>query len=101
MRLCIVCNRVKSNTLSFQALQRFLDRMNITVIARIRETQNYVKAADEGLGVHEIKSRTNAKDIEDWQEVIQWLDYGKSDKTAQENKDNKDKWDKSLLNWSN
>ena len=101
MRLCIVCNRVKSNTLSFQALQRFLDRMNITVIAKLRETQNYVKAADEGLGVHEITSRTNAREIEDWQEVIQWLDHGKSDKTDQENKDNKDEWDKSLLNWSN
>ena len=30
-RLCIVCNRVKSNTLSFRALQRFLDAMGIPV----------------------------------------------------------------------
>ena len=84
MRLCIICNRVKSNTLSFQALQRFLNKMNIDVIAKLRETQNYVKAVDAGLGVHELTSRSNSKDIEDWHNIIRWLDDEHPDTTRQD-----------------
>jgi chromosome partitioning protein len=73
-RICIVCNRVKSNTLAFRALQRFLDSLDIPLIGELRETQNYVKASDSGLGVHELKSHANEKDIEDWNKILTWLD---------------------------
>lgn len=74
IRLCIVCNRVRSNTLSFQALQRFLDALEIPVIAQLRETQNYIKASERGLGVHELGSIASDKDIEDWRQIVDWLD---------------------------
>lgn len=74
IRLCIVCNRVKSNTLSFHALERFLDALEIPVIARLRETQNYIKASECGLGIHELGSRTSEKDIEDWRQIVNWLE---------------------------
>ena len=73
-RLCIICNRVRSNTLSFRALQRFLDAMKIPVIAELRETQNYNKAFECGLGIHELGSKASSKDHEDWQRIIEWLD---------------------------
>ena len=73
-RLCIVCNRVKSNTLSFRALERFLDAMDIPVIAQLRETQNYNKASETGLGIHELGSKASDKDIQDWKTIVSWLD---------------------------
>ena len=73
-RLCIICNRVKPNTLSFRALERFLRALDIPVIAELRETQNYVASSEQGLGVHELASRTNQQDIEAWQQVISWLE---------------------------
>lgn len=74
IRLCIVCNRVKSNTLSFHALERFLDALEIPVIAKLRETQNYVKASESGLGIHELGANASEKDIEDWHQIVNWLD---------------------------
>jgi chromosome partitioning protein len=73
-RLCIICNRVKENTLSFRALERFLDAMDIPVIAKLRDTQNYIKAAECGLGIHEMGSTGSEKDTEVWRQIVNWLD---------------------------
>lgn len=73
-RLCIICNRVKSNTLSFRALKRFLDVMDIPVIASLRETQNYIKSSEGGLGIHELGSRASENDINVWRQILRWLD---------------------------
>ena len=77
-RVCIICNRVKSNTLSFRTLERFLQALDIPVIAQLRETQNYVTASDKGLGVHELKSRSNQQDIDAWHQVVNWLENRES-----------------------
>ncbi len=74
MRLCIICNRVKSNTLSFRALEKFLDALDIPVIAKLRETQSYNKASECGLGIHELGSRASKKDHDDWRQIVAWLD---------------------------
>lgn len=74
MRLCIICNRVKPNTLSFRALEKFLGALDIPVIAKLRETQNYNKASESGLGIHELGSRASDKDHDDWRQIIAWLD---------------------------
>lgn len=78
-RMCIICNRIRSNTLSFRALKRFLDAMEIPVIAELRDTQNYIKASERGIGIHEMGSKTSEQDIEDWQKVVAWLDAGQQD----------------------
>lgn len=78
-RLCIVCNRVKPNTLAFHALRRFLNVMDIPVIANLRETQNYIKSSECGLGVHEMGSKASEKDIQDWQQIVDWLDADQRD----------------------
>ena len=79
IRLCIICNRVRSNTLSFRALERFLTALDIPVIARLRDTQNYIKAAELGLGIHEMGSKTSDRDIQDWCQIVNWLDTNKED----------------------
>ena len=77
-RLCIVCNRVKANTVAFRSLERFLKALDIPVIASLRETQNYVTSSEQGLGVHELDSRSNKQDIEAWQQLINWLENSAS-----------------------
>lgn len=74
IRLCIICNRVKANTLSLRALEKFLDALDIPVIAKLRETQNYNKASESGLGIHELGSKASEKDHEDWRQIVSWLE---------------------------
>lgn len=70
----IVCNRVKANTLAYKALERFLSAMDIPIVARLRETQNYVKAVEAGLGVHELNGKSDPRDADAWEQVINWLE---------------------------
>ncbi len=73
-RIAIVANRLKKNTRAFDALDRFLQSLRIPVIAQLRDTQNYVRAADQGIGVHEMQSRNCHRDRAPWAEMHQWLE---------------------------
>ena len=76
-RLAVVANRVKPNTVVFRALMRFLDSLEIPVAAVLRDSQNYIRSAECGQGLHELKKVDNAKDIAQWRRLINWCeDYG-------------------------
>jgi chromosome partitioning protein len=72
-RIGVVANRVKRNTVIYQSLMRFLETLRIPVIATLRDSQNYVRAAEQGVGVHEMKRYAVAQDLEDWQPMLAWL----------------------------
>jgi chromosome partitioning protein len=72
-RIGVVANRVKRNTLVYQSLMRFLDTLRIPVVATLRDSQNYVRAAEQGVGLHEMKRHLVAQDLADWEPLLAWL----------------------------
>ena len=72
-RIGVVANRVKRNTLVYQSLMRFLETLRIPVIATLRDSQNYVRAAEQGVGLFEMKRSLVGQDLEDWEPLIAWL----------------------------
>ena len=72
-RIGVVANRVKRNTLVYQRLMRFLETLRIPVVATLRDSQNYVKAAEAGIGLFEMKSSLVEQDLEDWAPMLAWL----------------------------
>ncbi|MGA7802357.1 MAG: ParA family protein, partial [Gammaproteobacteria bacterium] len=75
-RVGIISNRVKSNTRAFQALERFLATLDIPLVGQVRETQNYVAAAQNGVGVHELGRPRDERDVTCWTTIIEWLEAG-------------------------
>jgi chromosome partitioning protein len=73
-RLGVVANRIRRNTLTYQSLIRFLQTLGIPIITTIRDSQNYVRAAELGIGVHEMKSYIAREDVEQWAPLIDWLE---------------------------
>ncbi|MFQ5643011.1 MAG: AAA family ATPase [Thiogranum sp.] len=73
-RLAIVSNRTRIRTKAVEKLDRFLQSLDIPVIARLRDTQHYVSAAERGIGVHELQERDAQKDAAMWRELLNWLD---------------------------
>src|SRR3954471_16795398 len=73
-RIGVVANRVRKNTLMFQSLMRFLEKLDIPVIATIRDSQNYVRAAEQGVGIHEMKAYTVREDLSQWETLLAWLE---------------------------
>ena len=74
IRLAIIANRTRTNTLSFKALEKFLATLKIPVSARLRDTQQYTHAVEQGCGVHEIKSSHASRDVAHWNQLLAWLE---------------------------
>ena len=72
-RIGVIANRVRRNTIIYQSLMRFLETLRIPVIATLRDSQNYVRAAELGVGLHEMKRHLVAQDLEDWEPLLAWL----------------------------
>lgn len=73
-KLAVVANRTRKNTKSFDKLMRFLDSLGIPIIAVLRDSQNYVQAAETGIGICELPPHKVKKDIEQIERIVQWLD---------------------------
>ena len=73
-KLAIVASRVRSNTKSFQMLMRFLSSLRIPLIAVIRDSQNYVQAASQGIGICELPAYKARDDVAQMNAIVTWLD---------------------------
>ena len=76
-RIGIIANRVKANTLVSRTLMKFLGSLDIPLVATLRDTQNYVRAAQLGIGVFEMPAWQARQDIESWQNLLEWLETKK------------------------
>lgn len=72
-RIGIIANRVRPNTRVSQSLTRFLDSLDIPLIATLRDTQNYVRSAEVGVGVCEMPRWQVQQDLPQWQAILAWL----------------------------
>jgi chromosome partitioning protein len=72
-RIGVIANRVRRNTVTYQSLMRFLATLRIPVVATLRDSQNYVRAAEQGMGLHEMKHWAAAEDLKDWEPLLAWL----------------------------
>jgi chromosome partitioning protein len=73
-RIGVVANRIRRNTATYQSLIRFLQTLGIPIVATLRDSQNYLRAAELGVGVHEMKSYIVREDVEEWRPLIDWLE---------------------------
>jgi len=83
VRLAVVANRVRKNTLTYHSLERFLFTLKIPFIASLSDTQLYAKAMELGVGVQEVKSTRNKTDKEQWAPIIRWLETPAITETAE------------------
>jgi chromosome partitioning protein len=74
-KMVVVANRARKNTLTYQQLEKFLGSLGIAFITTLRDTQNYVKASEQGLGIFDMQGGTIANDLSTWQPLIKWLDH--------------------------
>ncbi len=58
-------------------LLRFLNSLQIPLIATIRDSQNFVHAAGEGIGICEMPAYKAGTDMDQLRLIIDWLDQWK------------------------
>jgi len=71
--VAVVANRIRARTLAYAALTRFLDSLAIPFVSALHESQSYVRAAAEGLGIHEIDTPAAREERRRWIPLLDWL----------------------------
>jgi len=66
--------RVDERTRSAEQLHRFVEGLGLPVVGYLRDTQNYVHLAAQGLTLWDVAESRVAKDREQWQPLLAWLD---------------------------
>ena len=73
VRIAVVANRVRENTLIAGELDEYLDGLKTPYVAKLREAQNYIRAYSRGLGVFELPEYLAWPDWEQWEPLLEWL----------------------------
>ncbi len=79
LRVATVINRAREHSPGRFALEEYLrslklpDGHKLPFVAALRASQNYLKAAERGLGIFEIAPSAVVHDVELWQPLTRWL----------------------------
>ena len=72
--VAVVGMRVDPRTRAAAELERFLDKFELPVLTYLRHTQLYVQTAMQGMTMFDLSAASAAKDLEQWQPIIDWVD---------------------------
>lgn len=81
-RLGVVASRTRHNTVSYQSLQKFLTTMKLPIVTTVRDSQNYVRSAEQGLGVPELPLKQSQQDLISWEVLADWIATAVGDEGA-------------------
>jgi len=73
VKVGVVANRVRENTIIFSELYDFIKTMKLPYITTLRDTQNYIRAEERGIGIFEMAPSQVYQDLEDWEPLTKWL----------------------------
>jgi len=70
----VVANRTQKNYHSYSALLDFLKALDVPFVGALRNSQNYVKAADTGVGIFEMSMSETKADMAEWKPILSWVE---------------------------
>ncbi len=73
-RVGVLGMRVDARTRAAEQLQRFVEDLGLPVLGFLRDTQNYVQLAAHGLTLWDVAPSRVARDIEQWQPLLDWVE---------------------------
>ena len=74
VRVGVIANRTRKNTLVYQSLERFLGSLNLPFVTSLRDTQHYVHAFERGIGIQEMWDKRVDQDKVSWVPIMNWLE---------------------------
>jgi chromosome partitioning protein len=78
VKLALVANRAREVTNIYWELEEFLGTLKVPFLTHLRDSMNYIRAAERGIGIHEMAPYATAVDREQWAPIISWLNSKRS-----------------------
>jgi len=73
-KIAVVANRVRSASLIYGSLERFLTALKLPFLTSISDSENYLHSAEKGLGVFEMDEADTAAERRELMPILKWLD---------------------------
>ncbi len=74
VQFAIVGVRTREGGIATEQLRGFLDGLQLPLLGFVRDTQNYVHLAAQGLTLFDVGSSRFERDLAQWQPLMRWLD---------------------------
>jgi len=74
IKVAVVANRVRTSMPVYEPLERFLKSLSLPFLTRISDSDNYIHAAEHGLGVFDMDVGSTAAQRQEFLPIIRWLD---------------------------
>jgi chromosome partitioning protein len=84
IKIATVANRVREDTLIAAQLEHYLQNIKLPngkklpFMTVLRQSQNYIRAAEQGLSIFELAPHKTYYDREQWEPLLRWLNSKKS-----------------------
>jgi chromosome partitioning protein len=73
LHIGVVGNRVKEHTISRDRLEEFVATLPAPMVAELRDTQNYVHLAVQGLTLWDVTPSRVERDLVQWKPLLEWV----------------------------
>ncbi len=77
-RIMVVANRSHPRSRMLGGLRNMADDLELPLIATLRDSQNYIVAAEQGMGIFDLRGRRVDRDFRQWRLLLECLDPPKT-----------------------
>ena len=74
IRLAVVANRVRKSMPVYQPLERFLNSLNLPLLARLADSDVYLNAWETGIGIFEMDFAVSSAERQQFLPIAEWVD---------------------------
>jgi chromosome partitioning protein len=74
IRLGVVANKVRVSMPAYHLLQRFLNSLDMKLLARLLDSDLYLRAAESGLGIFEMEPSLSVTERKQFTPIVEWVD---------------------------
>ena len=82
VRIGLILNRLRHINRTSEVLDGYAAELELPLVARLLDTQHYLNATAQGLGIHELNSKGARRDKTQWQELFTWLEGDEQEEMA-------------------
>lgn len=72
-KAAFIANRTRTNLRYHQTLVDFLERVDIPLIATLRDSQNYIRSMEHSISIFDLPGNSMKQDKEQWEPIFRWL----------------------------
>jgi chromosome partitioning protein len=74
LRLAVVANKVRRSMPAYRPLEQFLQAANLKLLARLLDSDVYLRAAETGVGVFEMEENLSISERKQFMPIIEWVE---------------------------